>query len=188
MAASVSAFADVVTAAVSIGTLAVALFVLLTARSIQRAEGVFRQNQAWNEFGHAVAGLAKESRIGDLLIGKKVDWGVDDAGRIASQLTATDAFLLMSFFNVVSNEYNAFLKYAIEEDYFIHSLAMTCRVVESDGVWIFPFLEDYGYEAGYIAFLKALAQTKDCDARTALAARERFAKTRRGRRGGARAG
>jgi hypothetical protein len=181
MAATVSAFADVAAAVMSMATLGVALFVLITARSIQRAEGVFRQNQAWNEFGHAMAGLAQESRVGDLLIGKSMNWGLppDD---VASQLSATDAFLLMSFFNVVSNEYNAFLKKAIEDEYFIHSLAMTCRVVKSDGEWIFPFLQENGYEAGYVAFLRALADTDDCDARIALAAKERYARTRKGRR------
>lgn len=181
MAATVSAIADGVTAIMSVGTLGVALFVLMTARFIQRAEGVFRQNQAWNEFGHAVVSVGKDSRVGDLLTGKPVTWGVD-RDLIASQLTAPEAFLLMSFFNVVSNEYNAFLKKAIEDEYFIHSLAMTCRVVKSDGDWILPFLEYYGYEEGYIAFLRALAATDDCDARTALAAKVRAERTRRGRR------
>lgn len=172
--------ADLVDAVASVCTLAVALFVLVTARSIQRAEGVFRQNQIWNEFGHAVARFQKNSRIGDLLIGKTVEWNVERSA-IGDDLTSREAFLLMSFFNVVSNEYNAYMARTIDDDYFIHSLGLTCRVLKSDGDWIFGFLESHGYEASYVSFLRRLTETDDCNARIAAAREKRSERTRRAR-------
>ena len=158
--------ANSIEALASIATFVVALLVFWEARSFRRSEGIFRQNTAWNDFGNAVAELHEGSRIGDLLMGKAV----------AGNLNPREAFLLMSFFNVVSSEYNAFRAKAIDREYVIHSLTMTSRVVRSNRDWIFSFLRDYGYEESFRRVVAIVALTSDeVETRRKILRRELFA-------------
>jgi len=145
--------ADLIEAVAAAGTFVAAIFVYIEARSIRKAEGIFRQNQAWNDFGNKVAELHAGSRIGELLMGKKVVTKND--------LTPKEAFLLMSFFNVVSSEYNAYRAKTIDRNYVIHSLAMTSRVVRINKDWIFTFLRDYGYEESFRRIVAIVVLTSD---------------------------
>lgn len=143
--------AEIIDALASVGALLVTVLVFLEARSIRRTESIFRQNQAWNEFGNAVAELHEGNRVGDVLMGKSIE----------GDLTPREAFLLMSFFNVVSSEYNAYRAKAIDEHYVIHSLAMTSRIVKNNKSWIFTFLRDYGYEQSFRRVVAIVALTTD---------------------------
>lgn len=145
--------AGMIEALASLGTLIAAIFVFLEARSIRKAEGIFRQNQAWNDLGNKVAELHEESRIGELLMGKKL--------AIKDDLTPKEAFLLMSFFNVVSSEYNAYRAKSIDQNYVIHSLTMTSRIVKINKDWIFTFLRNYGYEESFRRVVAIVALTSD---------------------------
>jgi hypothetical protein len=160
--------AAVIEALASLVTMIVAVLVFLEARSIRKAEGIFRQNQAWNEFGNKVAEVHKGSRIGELLMGRKVVTRDD--------LTPKEAFLLMSFFNVVSSEYNAYRAKSIDRNYVIHSLAMTARIVKINKEWIFTFLRDYGYEQSFRRIVAIVALTSDeANERKAAIRREQLA-------------
>jgi hypothetical protein len=138
---------DGIAAVAAILTLAVAILVFSEARKIRRTEWLLRQNQAWNELGNAVAQFHDGCRIGEMLTGEAVK----------GELTPKEAFLLMSFFNVVSSEYHAFRAKAIHQDYVIHSLSMTARIVVANKSWIFDFLKTYGYEASFVRALAIVA-------------------------------
>ena len=163
---SMESIAGPLDAVAGIGTLVVAVFVYWEARAIRQADGIFRQNQAWNEFGNAVAELYEGSRIGELLMGETVN----------TKLTPREAFLLMSFFNVVSSEYNAYRVRTIDKSYVIHSLTMTSRIVKSNKGWIFTFLRDYGYEQSFRRIVAIVALTSDeVDTRRKILRRELLA-------------
>lgn len=145
--------AEIVDALASAGTLVVAIFVFLEARPFRKADAIFRQNQMWNDFGNKIAELHEGSRIGEVLMGKKGISGKD--------LTAREAFLLMSFFNVVSSEYNAYRAKAIDRQYVVHSLSMTSKIVKNNKDWIFSFLLHYGYELSFRRIVAIVALTSD---------------------------
>lgn len=148
-----TAINTVVGSAATIGTLAVAFLVFVEARRIRRAEGIFRQNQAWNDFDNSVLQFHGGSRIGALLMGRED--GPDSAViTSADDLTLVEALLLMSLFNVVSSEYHAVRANAIDEKYVMHSLALTHGVLQRNKTWIFGFLEKNGFEASFIRCLR----------------------------------
>lgn len=145
--------AGVIDALASVGTLIVAILVYMEARPFRKADAIFRQNQMWNDLGDKVAELHEGNRIGEIL-----------AGRLAlakDDLTPREAFLLMSFFNVVSCEYNAYRAKVIDRQYVIHSLSMTSRVVKNNKDWIFTFLRTYGYELSFRRVVAIVALTSD---------------------------
>ena len=117
----------------------IATFVFWEARAIRKIDWLLRQNQAWNEFCHMVAQTDEPSRIGALALG----------GSISPPLTTNESFLLMSYFNVVSSEYNAYRAGAIKRRYVIHSFSATARLLAANKTWIFDFLKDNGYDADF---------------------------------------
>ena len=145
----------VISAFATVGTLAVAILVVIEARRIRRTEGIFRQNQAWNDFSNAVAQFHSESRIEALLTGKTAD---SKTVKFLSEddLTIVEAFLLMSFFNVVSSEYHAVRVNAIDEKYVMHSFVLTHDVLRRNRAWIFRFLKKSGYEASFVRCLRTV--------------------------------
>jgi len=166
-----------VEAVAGIGTLVVAVFVFLEARRIRKVEGIFRQNEAWNDFGNAVAELHEGTRIGQILLGDGAPVVAD-----ARDLSPREAFLLMSLFNVVSSEYNAVRTKAIDEHYVIHSLTMTSRIVKTNRRWIFTFLRDNGYEESFRRVVAIVALTDDeIPQRRRAIRRELFSQTRWGK-------
>jgi hypothetical protein len=134
-----SEFWNVITALASMATAIIAAFVIIEARAIRQTEWLLRQNQAWNDLCHVVTQKDDQSSIPALLLGESV----------ASPLQPRDAFLLMSYFNVVSSEYNAYRARAIKRRYVIHSFGMTARIVAANKAWIFQFLEENGYDLDF---------------------------------------
>lgn len=151
---SMSLAMEIIAALVSIGTLIVAALVFLEARRIRKTEGIFRQNQAWNDFGNAVAEFYQGTRIEALLMGKEEAGSEVPTISSADDLTLIEAFLLMSFFNVVSSEYHAVRAKAIDEKYAMHSLALTHGVLQRNSTWIFDFLQKSGFEDSFIQCLR----------------------------------
>jgi hypothetical protein len=145
--------ATLVEAAASAVTLVIALLVFREARRIRKADGIFRLNQAWNEFGTAVSQFHRGTRIEAFLTGKEV---APQSGpmKSADDLTLIESFLVMSMFNVVSSEYSAFCADAIEERYVLNSMGMTHEILRRNRAWIFEFLRKYGYEDSFIECLR----------------------------------
>jgi len=141
--------ANWVEAIAATATFLVALLVFLEARKIRRTEGILRQNQAWNDFGNAVATL-EDQAMERILLGREPA----DPPR-----TARESFLLMSFFNVVSSDYSAFRVGAIDPRYVVHSLTFAAEVVIRNQAWVFGFLNRHGYDAGFVRMLAIIAVT-----------------------------
>lgn len=129
---------DVIGAIGSAATAVIALFVFWEARGIRKTEWLLRQNQAWNDFSALILQAGEGSRIGRLILG----------GSVVPPLDTGEAFLLMSYFNVVSSEYNAYRARAIQRRYVIHSFSTTASLAASN-TWIFDFLSKNGYDADF---------------------------------------
>jgi hypothetical protein len=173
MANSIALSLEVIQAGAALGTLGIAFLVFFEAKRIRKADGIFRQNQAWNEFGRGIAEFDKGSRVGLLLMGREVGPGVAPINN-AGDLTITEAFLLMSFFNVVSSEYAAVRGKAIDEKYVIHSLTMTHGLLKRTSNWVFDFLEQSGYEQSFIACLRMVEKVGSDVGKLESAIRDEF--------------
>lgn len=144
---------QLIEAGASAATLVIAILVFREAKRIRKADGIFRLNQAWNDFGTAVSQFHQGTRIEAFLTGKEV---APQSGpmKTADDLTLIEAFLVMSMFNVVSSEYSAFCADAIDERYVLNSMGMTHEILRRNRAWIFAFLRKYGYEASFIECLR----------------------------------
>lgn len=136
------------TAFSSVVTMIVALMVFSEARSIRRAEWILRQNQAWNDINNKVAEIGDGCRIADILEGRP----------ISPPVTPKEAFLLMSFFNVVSSEYFSLRSNLLMPAYALDSFMDTATVVSANKDWLIPFLTQRGYEQSFVRTLTILSE------------------------------
>jgi len=158
---------------VTVATFVVASLVFFEAKRIRKVEGIFRQNQAWNEFGNAIAQFHQGTRIDAILRGK--DKASESAlPETADELTLVETFLLMSMFNVVSSEYSAACAKAIDDKYVIHSMRMTQGILKRNRAWIFDFLKENGYEFSFIQCLGIVERAGPDASELELALRAEF--------------
>ena len=132
----------------SIVTMGLALMVFLEAQSIRKTEWLFRQNQIWNDINYKIAEFGGDCRICDILEGRPVE----------PPLTYRESFLLMSFFNVVSNEYNSLKSKLLLKSYALDSFMDTAAVVGANRGWLIPYLQLRGYEKSFIEVLVVLGE------------------------------
>jgi len=164
------AYSPAIEAVAGIGTFIFAAFVYFEARRIRRLECIFGQNRAWNDLGNKIAELKGAGRVGDILLGEEK--------LSKNDLSAEEAFILMSYFNVVSSEYNAYWQGAIDKDYVDHSFEFTCNVLRNNSAWIYEFLKRYGYEERFMADLRKL----ECRGHDAVQRRQILEESRKLRR------
>lgn len=163
---------EVTTAVATVFTGIIAAFVFWEARAIRQTDWLMRQNQAWNDLCNTLSQADPQSRIPPLVLGEAIQ----------PPLSCQDSFLLMTYFNVVSNEYNAYRARAIKRRYVIHSFSTTARIASINQAWIFDFLKENGYDGDFrraIAILVAIGEDlerRDMSLRHELRAASRLGK------------